>query len=458
MVEIPVYSEQALTPRAGQVIRGILDDGFGKDQVKFRRAQFGSDKRIMVFGKAPNVTDTAFVFTYSVAQLMSKANAASVLRAGVRQFLSEPETIPFQRPMGITDPHDLLDILSPKMPVAIDIETSGNLGKEHTPEEVGLLSVAFYQPKSPPFVIIGTEQGADLADWQVRALANLLPDFEKGVYHNGKFDIRVLQRILQSAAGGKDICLTNYFDTMLAHHVLNHAAGDHKLKTLARRLVGAPEWETGLGKYTKAGGHYELIPQELLVEYNGWDVYWTYKLYELFEPQIMQDENNTKAFMLEMGAADFLLGVEQTGIPWDQNYANELAKTLTEQIDQALSNIRNHVRIGNFNPNSPQQVKRVLELYEVYVTSTDEKALTEVIDDSFVAHDARIFCVKMLEYRKMTKTYNTYVKGWQAHVRDGRVHPTYLVHGTSTGRLSSTGPNAQNVPRDKTVRKLIAIH
>jgi DNA polymerase I-like protein with 3'-5' exonuclease and polymerase domains len=454
VIEIPVYSEQALTPRAGQVIRGILDDGFGEDQVKFRRAQFGSDRRVLVFGKAPNVTDTAFIFTYSVAQIMSKANAASVLRAGVRQFLTDPEKPPFEKPVGIYSIGQL-SVLDLSKPIAIDIETSGNLGKEHTPEEVGLLSVAFYQPGHAPLVLVAPESGLDLSPHTVRQLTPLIEQ-TKGVYHNGKFDIRILQRILQNAAG-KTVSLTNYFDTLLAHHVLNHAAGDHKLKTLARRLVGAPEWEAGLGKYTKGGGHYELIPQEMLVEYNGWDVYWTYKLFELFEPQIMQDENNQKAFMLEMSAADFLLTVEQTGLPWDQKYADKLGEALTEEADLYKVALRDQVGDLTFNPASPIQVKKYLLSLGVVVDKTDSDTLTEIINDPFHGLIEKEFCVNMLAYRRATKVKSTYVEGWQKHVRNGRVHPTYLVHGTSTGRLSSTSPNAQNVPRDKTVRKLISL-
>jgi DNA polymerase I-like protein with 3'-5' exonuclease and polymerase domains len=60
------------------------------------------------------------------------------------------------------------------------------------------------------------------------------------------------------------------------------------------------------------------------------------------------------------------------------------------------------------------------------------------------------------------KIKSTYAEGWKKQARDDgtgqyRVRPTFLVHGTSTGRLSSTGPNAQNMPREKKVRKIVAL-
>jgi len=283
---------------------------------------------------------------------------------------------------------------------------------------------------------------------QLEGLREHLPKFTKAIYHNGKFDIRVLNRVL-------NVKLCNWFDTMLAHHVLNIAAGDHKLKTLARRYLGAPEWETDLKKYLVGGGHYENIPVNKLVEYNGWDVYWTYQLWKFLAPQIEADEENQKALYLEMQAADFLLDVEKYGIPMDEKYLEAFGFALQDSIDDVLSELQDAVADPKFNPGSPIQVKRALAIWGVDVHKTDEATLQEIIDDDTKPLRVQKFCELMLEYRGYSKQKGTYVDGWKKRMRNGRVHPTYLVHGTSTGRLSSTNPNAQNVPRDKTVRKIV---
>jgi DNA polymerase I-like protein with 3'-5' exonuclease and polymerase domains len=208
---------------------------------------------------------------------------------------------------------------------------------------------------------------------QLNDLAWILPQFEYVIYHNGKFDIRVLNRVL-------GVELVNSFDTMLAHHVLNHAAGDHKLKHLAKYYFGAEDWEGDIKRYLTKGAYYEHIPRRRLVEYNGYDVYWTYKLYELFKPLIEADENNQKAFMLEMSYADFLLDVENVGIPFDTEYAKELAVTLEEYIEDARGHLRSIVGNPKFNPGSHVQIKKyLLDTHGVVVASTDVDNIEVII-------------------------------------------------------------------------------
>lgn len=453
---IPVYSEQALTPRAVEVLRAIVDEAFPEHEIKFR--QWVRPEKVLVFGKPPELGGNAeLVYTYSIAQIITKANAASVLAAGIRQFISEPEQIPFRGPVGTTDPAYVLARLDPNKPTAIDIETDGLLGKKQTPEEVNVISIAFYQPGHPPIVLVSNVsfdafgRTSPLRITREHEIANLLVKFKYGIYHNGKFDIRVLNRYF-------GIKLTNWFDTMLAHHVLNQAAGDHKLKTCARRYLGAPEWEADLGKYTKGGGHYELIPYEYLIEYNGWDVYWTYKLYEFLGAQLLADENAQKAMQVEMAAADFLLEVEQYGIPFDEDYSEWYSKSLSLDMLKPLRVLKDLTDNEDYNPNSPQQVKKAMKKFGIDAVDTQAKTLQAWLDEHGTGPLAQQFIEAQIEYKKLSKIKGTYADGWRNFSRKGRVHPTFLIHGTTTGRLSSTQPNAQNMPRDKEVRKLVRTH
>lgn len=458
-ITIPVYSEQALSPRASEVIRAIVDSTYPEHEIKFRQwtGEFG---KVLIFGRVPEgkYKNVEFIRTYSIAQVMSKANAASVIGAALRRFITEPDPIPFEHVMESTQPRFRILGWDFDAPTAIDIETNGNLGKTHTPEDVEVISVALYQAGREPMVFLRDYstgwQGATypLRDTQLEDLAWLLPQFTKGIYHNGKFDTRVLNRVL-------GVKLNVWFDTMLAHHVLNHAAGNHKLKHLAQQYLAAPEWEQDLGKYTKGGGHYELIPGKLLRDYNGYDVYWTWKLWEFLSPQIEADENEQRAFALEMAAADFLLDVEAYGIPFNYEYARSYGAKLEQQMGQAKDALQRQVGSA-FNPASPQQVKKYLDKQRYSVGSTNEEGLLTVRALAQREGNGHVmsFVDSLLAYRKNAKIKGTYVDGWYSKVRNGRVHPTYLVHGTSTGRLSSTQPNAQNVPRDKVIRKLVTTH
>lgn len=458
-IVIPVYSEQALTPRASEVIRGIVDNAYPEHTIKFQHYALLPIGKTLVFGsKGPsgNRMWREFVHTYSIAQIMAKPNAATVLASAVRQFVQEPEKVPFEAPIYMYSAHSISETLDPDKPTAIDIETDGNLGKMHTPEEVNVISIAFYQEGHPPIVLVaGSHEGRMFP--LARTSENtrkLLSSFKYGIYHNGKFDTRVMNRYF-----GVQLCV--WFDTMLAHHTLNIAAGEHGLKPLAQRYLNAPEWEGDLKKYTRGGGHYELIPLPKLVEYNGWDVYWTYKLFELFGPQIEADEEAEKAFMFEMRAAKFLLEVEKYGIPFDNGYADDYDVKLTKEIEKLIACMRVSLSDENYNPNSPQQVVRALHSLGISVTGTDAKKILkpylEENEDS-MGPVAKAFLEWHLQFKELDKRRGTYARGWAKASRKGRVHPTFLVHGTSTGRLSSTSPNAQNVPRDKTVRKLVRTH
>lgn len=461
---IPVYSEQNLTPRAAEVLREIANTTYPELDIKFRLRTL-NDKKVLVFGNGPTrvggIDGVEFVYTYSIAQMMSRPNAMSVVGAGLRNFLNVAEPIPFEEISAATFSTSVhrhgFDF---DQPIAIDIETSGGLGQEHTPEEVGLLSVALYQPGRAPLVIMtgivniidGKHVHNDLGQGMLQFLAKWLPKFKYPIYHNGKFDTRVLNRIL-------GVRLPVWFDTMLAHHTLNHAStGSHGLKLLAQRYFNAPEWEAGLKKYTLRGGHYEYIPPKLLREYNGWDVYWTYKLYELFAPQIASSEDYQKCFNFELAAADFLLQVEEYGIPFDMDYATTYSSELQYEAETMLQLLRNLLNNDEFNPNSPKQVKEAFLGWGVELVKTDEATLTELQNDKREPAIAKEFARVLLEYRKLVKMNGTYALGWMKRSRKGRVHPTFLVHGTSTGRLSSTDPNAQNVPREKAVRKLVRVH
>jgi len=470
-----VYSAHELSPRAFEVLKTIKDES-GYADIKFQPVVEGmryADTKILVFGsQKPDIygVGVEYIHTYSIPQMMSKANALTVVSSALDLHFGEPSPMPSDFHavrLVVTTIDELVSSghLDYSLPTAIDIETSGNLGVTHTPEDVEVLTIALHQQNGTDlrtYVYSGNENdeygGTDpMGQALLAELARDLPKFEKGIYHNGKFDTRVLNRVL-SEASGTSVKLNIWFDTMLAHHVLNHAAGLHGLKPLCQMYFGAEEWEADLSKYTKGGGHYELIPNRLLINYNGADVYWTYRLWEFLAPQIEMDENNQTAFELEMQASKMLLDMEMVGIPFHKDEAWKLKARKEAEAGTALMNLRERSSKPGFNPNSPKQVKEHLLEMGVTVSSTDAKTLealrADVDDDSMVAY----FIDDLMICRKANKIIGTYVDGWAKHERGGRVRPTFLVHGTSTGRLSSSAPNAQNVPRDKDIRKIVTLY
>lgn len=464
-----IYSEQDLTPRAADTIKKIKqENGWGDVQfIEYRNTP--NVKRVLVFGRQkPEVAQPGveYVHTYSVAQIMTKANAITVLSAAMQMYFEgkhEPTVKDDDRWVHTGWDSPVYYGFAYDKPVAIDIETDGNLGNTHTPDEVNIISIAMYDGGAIPIVWANPNPDKTserkllpLSDSQIAMFRRELPKYTKGIYHNGKFDTRVLNRVL-----GVELCV--WFDTMLAHHVLNMAAGEHGLKALAMRYLGAEDWEGGIKSYLKSGAYYERIPVDKIGQYNGWDVYWTYRLWELFAPQIEADDNNQMAFELEMAEARLLLKVEQVGIPFSMGNANVLALRKQSEMEHARVRLQAITAKPAFNPNSPKQVKEWFHAQGFMVTTTNVETVESVMDDLDEDDLVYRFCKELLTYRKASKVKGTYADGWAKQARwddesdQFRVHPTFLVHGTSTGRLSSTGPNAQNMPRDKEVRMIVAL-
>jgi DNA polymerase I len=116
----------------------------------------------------------------------------------------------------------------------------------------------------------------------------------------------------------------------------------------------------------------------------------------------------------------------------------------------------------DYNPRSPQQTVKALEGFGLRVPikrnqaggfskTTDVEALTALRET--VEGDSADFIDSLLAHRKNAKSDGTYVRGIRKRVYRGRVFPTFLLHGTTSGRLSCRNPNLQNITRGETLRK-----
>ena len=232
----------------------------------------------------------------------------------------------------------------------------------------------------------------------------------------------------------------NFFDGILAHHTLNIAAtGQHRLATVAQSMLGVEDWEAGAKKWAGTGDNtdYGKIPKDVLHKYNAHDVFYTHILCERLGPLV---EHNP-AFWLEMRAADMLLDVEYGGVGVDIPYIKELDEEFTAEVSQAKARLPEGI-----NPNSPKQLLTWLHAEGILVPNTSAGTLEEYVDHPQIE--------ALLEYRKATKIKGTYVDSYLRNHRDGTLYPTFNVFGTTTGRLSSSNPNAQNVPSSGKIRKI----
>ncbi len=358
--------------------------------------------------------------------------------------------------------------------VIIDIEV--DIDKESSfdhPNRYGMLCVGFSTEKGKA-VVLGENACNDPAvqDAMFEALENAYL-----VGQNGKFDLAGLNPILGT--------LTLDFDTMIANYAQDERPGIHGLKFQAVETLGAPQYDEEIKRYVGPRDGYGVIPRHLLYRYNGFDVACTYDLSEVHAKRmdaLRPNEERTwpyyeqglpvrgirdvHDFLVE--ASNELMFLELNGIAVDKGYADEVSQEYAESLGKLEDKI-NEILVQSgyqpINPRSPQQVKATLLFYGVRVDSTNEDTLKLIRDrlDSGRDKDDKLstrqeylyqFIETLLVHRRESKLYSTYVKGVLKRLYRGRVYPTFLVHGTTTGRLSCRNPNLQNIPRESSIRKL----
>jgi DNA polymerase-1 len=112
---------------------------------------------------------------------------------------------------------------------------------------------------------------------------------------------------------------------------------------------------------------------------------------------------------------------------------------------------------AGINPRSPKQVKEYLESQGIRTDTTNEDTLTGILERSSPTPTVARFIRTLLIHRRQQKLYSTYVDGIRKRIYRGRVYTTYLLHGTTSGRLASRNPNLQNIVRDKDIRRQFSV-
>jgi uracil-DNA glycosylase family 4 len=270
----------------------------------------------------------------------------------------------------------------------------------------------------------------------------------KIIAHNGKFDLAGLYPHL----GGLEL----WFDTMLAHYALDERPGTHGLKLLAVEMLGAPQYDLELRTYIPRRGNYANIPRPILYKYNAFDVSCTWDLYELFSENLARDDLR-RVHDLLVRASNQLMYLELNGISIDRTYSDALQDNYHERLSESERKLAAIVGDDNFNPRSPKQIKEFLESQGIIIESTDVAHLEAIAARPVLTKSTRELVQELLLYRKEHKLYSTYVEGIRRRLYRGRVYTTYLLHGTTSGRLASRNPNLQNIVRNPSIRKQFSV-
>ena len=177
-----------------------------------------------------------------------------------------------------------------------------------------------------------------------------------------------------------------------------------------------------------------------------------------YNDRLKQEQTESLYFDVELPLSNLLYRMEVEGVMVDEKALDETSSQLKRQIDSLAEQI--HQQAGEvFNVSSPQQLSTVLfeklGLKHFQKTSRGYSTKNEVLEKLRGEHP---IIDLIIEYRKLTKLQGTYVEGIRPLIRRGLVHTTYNQYLTTTGRLSSSDPNLQNIPirneQGKEIRKL----
>ncbi|TET38801.1 MAG: DNA polymerase I [Planctomycetota bacterium] len=262
------------------------------------------------------------------------------------------------------------------------------------------------------------------------------------IIQNGKYDILIMRGVGITLRGLQ-------FDPMIASYLLNPGGRGHGLDTLSlehlghnnirlKDLIGTGKKQIGIDE----------VPLEQTTEYAAEDADMALRLADMLAPMVKEKGLEELYRAIELPLVYVLSEMEYNGVALDE----EVLAKMQEDIEKELEGIAKAIyeEVGReFNIASPKQLRKILfddlgfRVIKKTKTgpSTDQAVLEELAEgDNLPA--------KLLEHRTLSKLLTTYVRTLPELVnpRTKRIHTSFNQAVTATGRLSSSGPNLQNIP------------
>ena len=289
------------------------------------------------------------------------------------------------------------------------------------------------------------------------------------IFHNAKFDMAFFEYHFNFE-------FPRFEDTMLLHYLIDENPGTHGLKQLAIKYTKYGDYEKPMydwiDQYRKEHGilkndfTWDSIPFDVMKIYAGMDAAVTYLLYEKFV-KIKQNKRLAKVYdEILIPGCRFLTDIQDNGVPFDKLRLVKSQSLMQQEIDDAVAElykdpaIRKFEEINgkDFNPNSTVQLRSLLFDYVglnptgkktgTGAHSTDAEVLATLGEQSHIPG-------LILNIRQKSKIKNTYLDKILPQLdRDSRLRTGFNLHGTTSGRLSSSGKlNMQQLPRDNPIVK-----
>ena len=333
---------------------------------------------------------------------------------------------------------ELLKKIKDKKYISFDVETTGK-----DPVTSDIIGVSISTEEEEGYYIpirLKTKKAMGIDFLKITLKPVLEDDSIKKIGQNIKYDFVVL---LQNEIEMKGIA----GDSMIAAYLLNPQKQRYKLDDLAKEYLDYTTIHYGDVVKEKENTLLDY-PLEELVEYAAEDSDIALRLHNILEKKL-EEIGLIKLYReIEVPLITVLGKMEHRGVRIDSDYLVEMSHSFAEEIDeieQKIFEITGEV----FNVRSTKQLSYILfekmKLPVIKKTktgySTDESVLEELAMNYEIAR-------LLLRHRRLTKLKNTYIDALPQMVnpKTGRIHTSFNQTITTTGRLSSTGPNLQNIP------------
>ncbi|MGO9983177.1 MAG: DNA polymerase, partial [Rhodomicrobium sp.] len=267
-----------------------------------------------------------------------------------------------------------------------------------------------------------------------------------------KYDLVVMRRY--------GVRLAPYDDTMLLAYSVDQGRGGlagFGMDELSKRHLGhTPISFSDVAGKGKAQVGFDCVPVDKATEYSAEDADVTLRLWHLMKARLAAEGMATVYETLERPMAAILGEMELAGVMVDR----AVLSRLSGEFSQSLARFEDEIYTlagQRFNIGSTMQVADLLfgkfglpgaKKTATGKWSTGAKVLEDLVASEELTPDQRLLPSKLLEWRQLAKLKSTYTDALPQHIdaETGRIHTSYALASTSTGRLSSTEPNLQNIP------------
>jgi DNA polymerase-1 len=335
----------------------------------------------------------------------------------------------------------LIGILNTKQFISIDTETSSL-----NPLEAELIGISFsYAPNEAYYIPLGHKNIKSLnKELVLKKIKPLLEDPSiKKIGQNIKYDFIILTR--------NGIEIDPVEDTMLLSYVLDAGNNRHNMDVLSELHLGHKTISykdvVGTGKKQL---NFSDVNLEEATRYAAEDADVTLRLYNLLLERVNNEKLKKIYEVFEKPMIKLLSKLEINGVKVDDAYLKKLSKKFEERLKKIEKEIYK-VSGKEFNIGSPKQLGEIIynDLKIAKLKKTKKGSLAtsaKILED--LALTGHKFPNLVLEWRQVSKLKSTYTDALQEHINNKtkRVHTSFLLAATNTGRLASSDPNLQNIP------------